>query len=145
MSVATVASRSVIWLAYLHPVAMIAILALGIVVLREGLRIRRARLTARPVESERHRWLAKRFVPLAALGFCAGLASMAWLRDRDVFESVHSFLALGALVGLVLGGLLGLRLERRASPRLRAFHSLCAGLGLLIGLAAAIAGIAILP
>ena len=70
---------------------------------------------------------------------------MAWLRDHDVFESVHSFLALGALVGLVLGGLLGLRLERRADPRLRAIHSLFAGLGLLIGLAAAIAGIAILP
>ena len=145
MSSATVASRGVIWLAYLHPVAMIAILALGIVVLREGLRIRRARLTARPIESERHRRLAKRFVPLAALGFCAGLASMAWLRDKDVFESVHSLLALGALSGLVSGGLLGLRLERRAGSRLRVLHSICAGLGLLIGLAAAIAGIAILP
>jgi hypothetical protein len=135
----------VIWLAYLHPLAMIAILGLGIVVLREGLRIRRARLTARPVQSERHRWLAKRFVPLAALGFCAGLASMAWLRDDDVFESVHSLLALGALAGLVSGGLLGLRLERRAGGRLRTLHSICAGLGLLIGLAAAVAGIAILP
>ncbi len=134
-----------IWLAYLHPVAMIAILAVGIVVLREGLRIRRGRLTGRPVESRRHLWLAKRFVPLAALGFCAGLASMAWLRDEDLFESVHSFLALGALVGLVSGGLLGLRLERRGGSRLRVLHSICAGLGLLIGLAAAIAGIAILP
>jgi hypothetical protein len=135
----------VIWLAYLHPVAMIAILALGILVLREGLRIRRARLQAARVRSERHRRLAKVFVPLAALGFAAGPASMAWLRGKDVFDSVHSLLAIAAVSGLIAGGLLGLRLEKQEDHRIRALHSICAGIGLLIGLATGFAGIAILP
>ncbi len=134
-----------IWLAYLHPVAMIATLALGILVLREGLRIRRSRLQAAPVRSARHRKLAKVFVPLAALGFATGPASMTWLRGKDVFDSVHSLLALAAVSGLIAGGLLGLRLERQADHRIRALHSICAGIGLLIGLATGVAGIAILP
>ena len=134
-----------IWLAYVHPLAMIAILALGVVVLREGLRIRRARLTGRPVRSARHRQLAKLFVPLAGLGFAGGPASMRWLRAEEVFESVHSLLAIAAVLGLCLGGLLGLRLERREGRAIRGLHSICAGLGLLVGLAAGIAGIAILP
>ncbi|MEE9279595.1 MAG: DUF4079 family protein [Myxococcota bacterium] len=134
-----------IWLAYLHPVAMIAILALGVAVLREGLRIRKARLAGAAVPSSRHRRLAKVLVPLAVLGFAAGPASLGWLRHKDVFESLHSFLAIGALSGLLAGGLLGLRLERREGQRLRALHSICAGIGLLIGLAAGVAGLAILP
>lgn len=124
---------------------MVAILALGIAVLREGLRIRRARLGSARMSSVRHRRLAKLFVPLAALGFAGGAASMRWLRHGNSFESVHSLLALGALTGLVSGGLLGLRLERRPSQRVRALHSICAGIGLLLGLVAGMAGIAILP
>ena len=131
--------------AYLHPVAMVAILALGLFVLRDGLRIRRGRLLGRPVSSRRHRRLAPWVVWLAVAGFGAGLGSMAWLRGKPVFESVHFWLASGALTGLSSGGYLGLQLERNLRAPIRGWHVLLAGGGLLFGLAAAVAGFAILP
>jgi hypothetical protein len=132
-------------LVYLHPVAMVAVLSLGLFVLREGLRIRRGRLLRRPVDTRRHRRLARILVVLAALGFGSGLASLGWLRGKHVFESVHAWLATGALVGFCAGGALGLALERRGRGPLRTWHALTASAGLLLGLAAAMAGFAILP
>ena len=133
------------WLAYLHPAFMICVLALGLFVLREGLRIRRARYAVKPFDSSVHRRWARVLVLLAVLGFGAGLGSMAWLRAEPVLESLHSLLAGLALFGLVLGGGLGLRLERFPDARLRLIHSLCAGAGVLLALAAGLAGLAILP
>ncbi len=132
-------------LVYLHPVAMVAVLALALFVFREGLSIRRARLLRRPFDARRHRRLARVVVVLVLLGFGAGLASMAWLRGKDVFGSVHAWLAAGALVGFGAGGALGLALERRGKGALRSWHALTASAGLLLGLAAALAGFAILP
>ncbi len=133
------------WLAYVHPAFMLCVLALGIFVLREGLRIRRGRVTGAPVNSARHRRWAKVVVTAAALGFGAGLSSMAWLRERPVYDSIHAWLASLALLGLLVGGALGLRLERGDAGRVRLIHSLCAGAGLLFALAAGMAGMAILP
>ena len=140
-----VRSPTVRWLAYVHPAFMLCVIALGIFVLREGLRIRRGRVTGAPVDSARHQRWAKVVVVAAALGFGAGLGSMAWLRERAVFESVHSLLAALALLGLLSGGALGLRLARGGAERVRLIHSLCAGAGLLFALAAGMAGMAILP
>ena len=132
-------------LVYLHPVAMLAVLALGLFVLRDGLRIRRGRLLRRPVDARRHRRLARVVVVLALLGFASGLASMGWLRGKALFESVHAWLATGALVGFSAGGALGLALERRGRGPFRPWHALTASVGLLLGLAAAVAAFAILP
>jgi hypothetical protein len=132
-------------LGYLHPVAMVTVLALGLYVLREGLRIRRGRLLRQPVDARRHRRLARVVVTLALLGFGSGLASMGWLRGKAVFESVHAWLASGALVGFLAGGALGLALERRGRRPTRTWHALTASAGLLLGMAAAVAGFAILP
>jgi hypothetical protein len=132
-------------LVYLHPVAMVAVLALGLFVLRDGVRIRRGRLLRRPVDARRHRRLARVVVVLAILGFGSGLVSLGWLRGKDLFESVHAWLATGALVGFSTGGALGLALERRGRGPIRTWHALTAGAGLLLGLAAAMAGFAILP
>jgi hypothetical protein len=132
-------------LVYLHPVAMLAVLALGLFVLRDGLRIRRGRLLRRPVDARRHRRLARVVVVLAMLGFASGLASMGWLRGKALFESVHAWLATGALVGFSAGGALGLALERRLRGAVRPWHALTASVGLLLGLAAAVAAFAILP
>ena len=132
-------------LVYLHPVAMVAVLALGLFVLREGLRIRRGRLLRRPVDARRHRRLARVVVVCALLGFGSGLASMGWLRGKHIFDSVHAWLATGALLGFLAGGALGLVLERRGRPPTRTWHALTASAGLLLGLAAAVAGFAILP
>ncbi len=106
------------WLAYAHPLAMVLILLLAVWVLRLGLALRRARLARRPADSARHARLARWVVPLVVVGWGAGLASMAWLRGGPALQSVHFPLASSALLG--------------------------AGC-LLLGLAAAIAGMAILP
>ena len=132
-------------LVYLHPIAMTTLLALGVFVFRDGLRIRRGRLTARPVDARRHRRLARVVVVLAVLGFGSGLVSMGWLRDKPLFDSVHAWLASGALAGFSAGGAFGLWLERRGRGSIRSWHALTASAGLLLGLAAAIAGFAILP
>ena len=100
------------WLAYLHPVAMLAVLGLGLVVLIEGLHIRRGRILRHPWSNRRHRRFARIFLVLVAAGFLAGLASMAFLRGKPVFDSVHALLTAAALVGFAAGGYLGLRLER---------------------------------
>jgi len=134
------------WLVWVHPLLMTALLALALLALREGLRIRRGRISGRRVDARRHRRLARAAVPLLIVGFAAGLASMAWLRqDESLAESVHFRLALPAVLGLAGGGLLGLRLERGAGIRTRRWHAWLGALGLLFGLAAGVAGIAILP
>jgi len=132
-------------LAYLHPAAMVGILALALFVFRDGLRIRRGRLTRRPVDARRHRRVARVVVVLASAGFASGLASMAFLRDKPLFTSFHAWLATGALTGFTVGGALGLALERRGRAPVRRWHALIASAGLLLGLAAAVAGFAILP
>ncbi len=133
------------WLAYLHPIAMVAVLGLGLVVLLEGLQIRRARVLRQRYDNRRHRRFARIFVLLVGAGFAAGLASMAFLRDKPVFGSVHALLTSTALAGVVIGGSLGLKLERNLRSSLRAPHALIASGGLLLGFAALVAGFAILP
>lgn len=133
------------WLAYLHPVLMIAVLALALFVLRDGLRIRRARLARSAFDSRRHRRLARVVVLLVVGGAAAGLVSMGWLRGRPLAESVHFPLASGAALLIVAAGGLGLWLERGAPLRARTVHALCGVLGVLLALGAAVAGMAILP
>jgi len=123
-------------LVYLHPIAMVFVLALGLFVLREGLAVRDGRLTRRPRSSARHRRLGKIVVVLALAGFGAGLASMGLL---------HAWLGLGAFLGFSIGGAIGLSLERRIRALPRSIHAVTASIGLLLGLAAAVAGLAILP
>jgi hypothetical protein len=133
-------------LAWAHPVAMLAVLALGLWVLREGLRVRRARLRGRPVDAARHRRLGRWFVPLAAAGFLAGLGSAVGLRpDLGAYGSLHAWVMTGAVAGLLGAGGLGLRLERGARLAARRAHLICGAGGLLAALGGAVAGFAILP
>lgn len=133
------------WLAYLHPIAMFAVLTLGLVALLEGLQIRQARVLRRPYANRRHRRLARVFLLLAIAGFASGLASMALLRGKPVFESVHALLTSLALAGFLVGAVLGRKLERELDSNLRAPHAIVASAGLLLALAALVAGFAILP
>src|SRR5262245_65397234 len=109
---------------------MVAILALGLFVLREGLRVRRGRLFGRPVPSRRHRRAARWLVWLALAGFGSGLASMAWLRGKPVFASVHFWLAAAALAGMWMGAQLGFQLEQNGRAPVRGLHALLGSLGL---------------
>lgn len=132
------------WVAYLHPAAMLVVLALGIVVFREGLSLRRARMLRAPRDSQRHRRLARGFAALILLGYAAGLASMGWLREEALFQSVHFSLVTAALLGLGVAVILGFSLERRPSGPRRTAHALVGAVGLLLALLGAAAGMAIL-
>lgn len=132
------------WLAYLHPAAMLAVLALGLVVLLEGLEIRRRRVLRQRFDARRHRRLARVFVLLAVAGFGSGLFSMGVLRGKPLFGSVHAWITSAALLGLVAAAVLGFQLERNPSSVVRGPHALAGSLGLLVAFAAAVAGFAIL-
>jgi hypothetical protein len=134
------------WLVWVHPLLMSALLATALLVLREGLAIRRARIAARRVDSRRHRRLGRLAVPLLIAGFATGIASMAWLRPGEpLADSVHFRLAIPAILGFAAGGWLGLRLEKGAGPQVRRLHAWLGAVGLLLGLATGAAGMAILP
>jgi hypothetical protein len=133
------------WLAYVHPLLMAASLLLAVQVLRLGLRLRSARLARRATDPARHVALARWVVPLVVFGWTAGLASMAWLRERPLLESAHFPLASAAALGIGAAGCVGLALERGRALGARSAHALLGAGGLLLGLAAAVAGMAILP
>lgn len=136
---------SVNWAVYLHPLAMLGIVGLGLWVFREGLRLRRARMGQRAADRRAHTRIARPLVVLIALGYASGLASMIWLRREVPMASVHFWLASGAALGLVGAGALGLWLERRVSADVRALHLAAGSIGLLLALGAALAAFAILP
>lgn len=138
-------ARAVPWLAYVHPVLMLALVALALFVLREGLGIRRARLARGPFDSSRHRRLARVLVVGVAAGAVLGVVSVVWLRGDPPARSVHFPIVLATVALLACAGGLGLALERGAGGRARAVHALCGALGVLLALAAAVAGMAILP
>lgn len=137
------------WTPYLHPAAMLCVLGLGAWVLREGLRLRRARLAGRTgrtrTETRAHTRIARPFVLLILVGYASGLSSMWWLRPEEPMESVHFWLASAATLGFTAAGALGLWLERHASADARAVHLACGGAGLLLALGAVFAAFAILP
>ena len=130
---------------YLHPLAMLGVVGLGVWVFREGLRLRRARLAGRRAERRAHTRIARPFVLLLVLGYASGLASMIWLRREVPMASVHFWLASGAALGLAAAGVLGLWLERRTPTEVRTLHLAAGGVGLLLALGAVLAAFAILP
>ena len=132
-------------LVYLHPLGMLAVIALGLFVLREGLAIRNARLRRRPFDTRRHRRLAKLLIVLMALGWLSGVSSMVLLRNQSMFESIHWPFGSSALALLGIAGALGLQLERGRWLDRRVAHAAFGALGMLFALGAAVAGMSILP
>jgi hypothetical protein len=132
-------------LAWAHPLAMLAVLALGLWVLREGVRIRASRLRRRAYDSRPHRRRARWLVALALAGGVAGLGSAVALRGMEPLRSAHAWLVVPAVCALALAGGLGLRLERGGKLAVRRAHLVAGAVGLLLALAGAVAGFAILP
>lgn len=124
---------------------MLAVLALGLWVLREGVRIRVSRLRGRGYDSRAHRRLARWFVALALAGGVAGFASAFALRGMEPLRSAHAWLVVPAVCALALAGGLGLLLERGGNLAVRRVHLVAGTVGLLVALAGAVAGFAILP
>lgn len=135
------------WLAYGHPLWMLAALGLAGFALRSGLALRRARrLRARrdPADRRRHLARAKPAVAMLAVGFAGGPLSMAWLRGRDPFGTAHAWIGVLALALFLAAALLGRRLEQGRSRALDA-HALLAGLAMLVAAASALTGFVLLP
>jgi membrane associated rhomboid family serine protease len=137
------------WLAYAHPLWMIASLVLATLALRAGLALRRARRGRRPRERaalRRHARLGKAAVVLVVLGYAGGLVSMALLRGREVFGTAHAFAASVALALFAVTGVLGVRLERRMGLRRPVdLHAYLALAAILAGALSLATGFVLLP
>ena len=133
------------WVVYLHPLGMLGVIALGLVVLRDGLALRDARMRRKPRHPERHARLAKLLIALVAVGWASGVASMVLLRNQSMFESIHWPFGSSSLVLLAVAGAIGLQLERGRWLDRRVAHAAFGALGMLFALGAAVAGMSILP
>ena len=135
------------YLAYAHPAFMLASLALALLALRAGLRMRSARRLGAARDGRtfaRHLRLAKLALTLLPLGFAAGIASAVWLRGWDALGSAHGWVASGALALFFATGWLGRRLELRESEA-RDAHALLGVLAALCAAAAFGTGFVLLP
>jgi phosphatidylglycerophosphate synthase len=134
-------------LAWVHPIWMTLSLGLAVATARSGLRMRSARRNGRrrdPRARARHLRSAKLAVPAVAIGWIGGPLSIAALRGRTPFGTVHAWVATTALVFFGATWLLGRRLERGPSRPLDA-HALTAALALLLAGVAAVTGFVLLP
>lgn len=139
------------WLAYAHPVWMILSLAVVVLALRAGLRLRQQRqgrpaIVARPRGEllAAHLRLAKPAVVLVLVGFVAGPISAVWLRGFEPFSKFHGWLGLLAAALFALAAFWGHALETGRS-REASRHGMTAGLALLVAALGAVAGFVLLP
>ena len=135
------------YLAYLHPLWMLASLALAFVTLRAGLRLRRARRLGLPRSASdyrRHVRLAKPTLLCVVLGFAAGLGSSVGLRGWSALGTTHGLVALSALACFLGTGWLGWRMERGLGRPVE-WHARLAALSLGLAAAALGTGLVLLP
>jgi hypothetical protein len=136
------------WLAYGHPLWMLASITLAALALRSGLAMRNARRRDDPrtrrAHFQRHLRLAKPAVLMVAVGFAGGPLSMLWLRGREPFGTAHAWIGTAALLLFVGAAILGRRLERGRGRPLDA-HALLAALAVLAAGVAALTGFVLLP
>jgi hypothetical protein len=135
------------YLAYLHPLWMLAALGLVLATLRAGLALRRARRRGQKRTADayrRHLRLAKPALVLLGLGFGAGIASSVLLRGWTALDSGHGRVACAALVALLATGAIGWRLEHGKSRSVE-WHARLAALSVLLAAAAIGTGLVLLP
>ncbi len=135
------------YLAYLHPVWMLASLAMAVVTLRAGLRLRTARrrgIRKDAADYRSHLRFAKPTMGMLLIGFGAGLLSVVLLRGWDVFSTAHGFVSTTALVLFLATAALGRRLEKGQS-REPEIHGILALLSVFSGAAAFGTGFVLLP
>ena len=134
-------------LAFVHPVWMVASVALAIATARLGLEIRKRRAQGRAIGPElrrRHLRLGKATIALVLVGFVLGALSMAWLRERASFDSFHGIL------GIVVSGLfawtgLSGRALARGDQAGRDLHRWVAAASIGAAFLSAVAGFVLLP
>lgn len=139
--------RLAFYLAYLHPLWMVASLALAVTTLRAGLALRRARrLGARrtPDAYRRHLRLAKPTLLCVGVGLAAGIASSVLLRGWDALHTAHGAVAVTTFGLFLATGTLGWRLEHGKSHAVE-WHARLAALAVLGAAAAIGTGLVLLP
>ena len=134
-------------LAWAHPTWMLLSIGAVLVVLRLGLRLRRARLAGTRRDPEwrrRHLLLARPAVAAMLFGFTLGPISAVALRGFEPFDTFHG--AVGVVVAALFAGAawLGHQIAHGRS-RARDLHALLGGLGALLAALAAVAGFILLP
>lgn len=139
------------WLAYVHPAWMLMALALVLLALRAGLRLRGQRQgrVLRPARPRgellaAHLRLAKPAVVLVLVGFVAGPLSAVWLRGWQPFSKFHGWLGLLTAALFALAAFWGHALETGKSRDVGR-HAVTAALAVLAAAAAVIAGFVLLP
>ncbi|HEY8121974.1 MAG TPA: DUF4079 family protein [Myxococcota bacterium] len=135
------------WLAYAHPLFMLASLALAALALRAGLGLRKARRLGARRDARayaRHLRLAKLAVTLLPFGFAAGIASAALLRGWSALGSAHGWISSTTLALFLAAAFVGRKLERRASEA-RDAHALLGVLAALCAAASLFTGFVLLP
>ena len=134
-------------LAFVHPVWMLATLALAVATARLGLEIRRRRAAGQPVGPAlraRHLRFGRTAIALVLIGFGLGALSMVALRDRAAFDSLHGIL------GIVVCGLFAWtghsgRALARGDAASRGLHRGVAAASIGAALLSAVAGFVLLP
>ena len=139
-------------LAYMHPVVQVLVLLLAIATLRLGLALKNHRTGQRALAQwegiySRHTQLGLIFVGCLVGGYCLGILSMPWFRERPPFRSPHFFFGTLALLLFVAGGYMGWRLKQGTEryADVRDIHAFLVYLALFIALAVAIMGFILLP
>jgi len=126
---------------------MVGGIVLAVLALRAGVEVRRARARGRGRVADlrrRHLRIAKLAVPVLVLGFLGGPLSMAWLRDRAPFGTLHAALGVAVAALFVATAVWGRRLER-GELDVAAVHGRLALVAVIGAGAAAIAGFVLLP
>ena len=134
-------------LAFVHPAWMVSTLTMAIVTARLGLQIRRRRLYGRRVGGDlraRHLYFGKRTLVMVSVGFLAGPISMALLRDREPFESLHGILGIIVLGLFAWTGWSG-RALAAGNRDARDIHRIAAASSLAAAMLSAVAGFILLP
>jgi hypothetical protein len=135
------------YLAYLHPLWMLASLALAAATLRAGLALRRARRLGQRRSAaayRRHLALAKPTLLCVTLGFAGGITSSVLLRGWGALSTAHGWIAVAALAAFLATGALGHRLEH-GETRAVDWHARLAALAVLAAAAAIGTGFVLLP
>ena len=139
-------------LAYMHPAIQVLVLLMALATLRLGLALQNHRTGQRALAQwegiyNRHTQLGLIFVICLIGGYCLGMLSMPWFRERPPFRSPHFFFGTLALLLFVAGGYTGWRLKQGTEryADVRDIHGFLVYLAMFIALAVAIMGFILLP
>ncbi len=136
--------------AYIHPAFQIATLSLGLVVLANGLRVRRSRKGGAGPETARiarlHMRLGRWFIAFFSVGYALGLGGMRFALEGPLYETAHSYFATLAMGLFWTTAYLGRRLRKNLkNDDLRQIHSYCGFLAVFLALFVAFLGMRLLP